>query len=291
MQVLANVIPKADVGIMALFAVRKMSRAGFNYFLETRDSNYLALHTSLIMAFEGKTDLFGDFSDEDNLTNNLGEQLMKILENGTKQSFKDSEVAFSDPDAAVASRVTKAFYNAMRIVGGGILSYFFSGLFKLAVPYQTYYIENTPRNVDNFKDVKGESNITKLTREIEKYKILNESAKPQKENEILYILDRILKGDQSPDQFTSYKTKAKVNHKGESEGGPKFYLSFFNKYIEEKTKNIDSMLRRLNAAREEYLSIMVNTEIKDSMKKEEIKEKVDLNIEPRSKPPIPIEKL
>ena len=240
--------------VLGLFAFRKLSQAGYNYYLETSNTNFLALHTGLIIAFEGKTDLFGDFTNEENLVNNLGDQLKKIIENGLKQSSQELEISYSDPDQSLVSKVTKKVYGGLKWVLSNLLSIFWRGLFKIGVPYQTYYIENVPRS-DKLSDATGESLDKQLEKEVEKYNILNDSQKlqkDQKEIEILHLLERILKGNQSPDKFLSFKTNS--------------YEPFFDKYIEKRSKELNSMLNRLNAARDEYLKIMERTAIDESMK-------------------------
>jgi hypothetical protein len=244
---LAKFFPGLNMYILSLFAARKISRAGFNYFLETSNTNYLALHASLIMTFEGKTELFGDFSNEENLTNNLGEQLMIILENGIKQTFDQSDEEFSDPDQTNFSKFVKLVYKAFKVLGSYVIKPVYLGLFNAVVPHQTFYVENTGRVRGTFESATNKIDLdSQLTSEISKYPTLAESYKPQKDIDILNLFERVLKRNQATAEFDAKK-------------GPP-YTDFFNKFMNKKNKDFEKLQNKIMVAIAFYNTLIAETE-------------------------------
>jgi len=204
-------VPGLDYGVLALLVSRNLSAPLYNYWLTTRDQNYLVLHDSLLMTFEGKTELFGDFADETSLTNNLGSQIMKIIENGIERKFNESEKAFTDPNEMYITALGKMIYPHL-LKFSKYFSQMFSNLFNVAVPYNTYIIESplSKKETKLFTDIKSiKVSTAPLDNLINQYdKLTAGTLKESKKAEILKSLETLLKTE--PQKYQDHKETYKT---------------------------------------------------------------------------------
>ena len=198
-----------DIISLSLLASRNISAAGFNYYLTTQDKNYSALHASLLMTFEGKAEVFGDFSDESNLVDNFGEKLQEILKNGTRMKLEESEELFNDPDKSGISSILTGTYTLLKWINNKLLIYLYPYLFNIAVPYNMYFIENTAKEETTFKTSKKIDAKDSLDNSIINYekieRKLDKDTMDREKMKVLNNLERLLKSKQH--EFETHKTK------------------------------------------------------------------------------------
>jgi hypothetical protein len=181
---------------------------GYNYWLETSDKNYTILHAGLLMTFDGKGELYGDFFSEETMRSNFGEEFMKILSKSTTAQFVKTEAEFVEPGAV--SQVYEYLMVLPRGIGKGLKNYgfafckfLFSLLFNVVVPYQEYYVSNKPTVPQKFvmRDGKfSENNFVMIPKEIitelMKKELEQHAKSPQEKGETNSALTERLKREQ-----------------------------------------------------------------------------------------------